>query len=136
MSKTFPKKIDKNSDVSFSSTFLFYRVFWVFLSDGSSKALQKTFCKKSCRKVLHLLRLVPQLDWYAPSGVGWWASGGESQGQGGDIVAGVGVCNVQFPGTCKKPQPGQTEIPSSVVTGSCPQDLHAKTTTPSRAIRK
>jgi hypothetical protein len=46
MSKTFPKKIDQNFDVSFPSD-LFYRLFGVFLSDGTSKTLkQKTFCKK------------------------------------------------------------------------------------------
>jgi hypothetical protein len=46
MSKTFPKKIDKKIDVSFSSTFFVLSRFRVFFSDGSSKALQKTFCKK------------------------------------------------------------------------------------------
>jgi hypothetical protein len=54
LSKTFPKTSTKNFDVSFSSTFFVLSRFWVFLSDGSSKALQKTFYilqKKSCRKV-------------------------------------------------------------------------------------
>jgi hypothetical protein len=46
ITKTFPKKIDKNFNVSFSSTFLVLSRFWVFLSDGSSKALNKTFYKK------------------------------------------------------------------------------------------
>jgi hypothetical protein len=49
-SKTFPKKIDQNFDVSFSSTFLVLSRFWVFLSDGSSKTQQKTFCKKIVSK--------------------------------------------------------------------------------------
>jgi hypothetical protein len=40
------KKIDKNFDVSFSSTFLVLSRFRVFFSDGSSKTLQKTFYKK------------------------------------------------------------------------------------------
>jgi hypothetical protein len=48
--KLFPKKIETNSMsvVSFSSAFLFYRVFGCFsaMGDGSSKTLQKTFCKK------------------------------------------------------------------------------------------
>jgi hypothetical protein len=45
MSKTFSKEIGKSFDVSFSSTFLVLSRFRVFLSDGSSKTLQKTFCK-------------------------------------------------------------------------------------------
>jgi hypothetical protein len=51
MSKTFSKQIDKNFDVSFSSIFFGLSRFQVFLSDGSSKTLQKRFAKKSCRKV-------------------------------------------------------------------------------------
>jgi hypothetical protein len=52
MSKTFSANIDKNFDVSLPSTFCFVLSrFYVFLSDGSSKTLQKTFTKKSCRKV-------------------------------------------------------------------------------------
>jgi hypothetical protein len=51
MSKTFPKKIGENFDVSFSSTFFILPHFRVFLSDGRSKTLRKTFCKKSHRKV-------------------------------------------------------------------------------------
>jgi hypothetical protein len=50
MSKTFPKKIDKNFDVSFSSTFLVLSRFRVFLSDESSETLQKTFCNKRFAK--------------------------------------------------------------------------------------
>jgi hypothetical protein len=38
MSKTFPKKIGKSCDVSFSSA---------FFGDGSSKTLQKTFYKNN-----------------------------------------------------------------------------------------
>jgi hypothetical protein len=37
----------KNFDVSFSSTFFVLSHFRVFFSDGSSKTLQKTFCKKN-----------------------------------------------------------------------------------------
>jgi hypothetical protein len=36
---------DKNFDVSFSATFFVLSRFRVFLSDGSSKTLQKRFCK-------------------------------------------------------------------------------------------
>jgi hypothetical protein len=51
MSKTFSEQIDKNFDVIFFLDFLlFYRVFWVFLSDESSKTLQKTFYKKNVSK--------------------------------------------------------------------------------------
>jgi hypothetical protein len=46
MSKTFSKKIDKNFDVSFSSTFFVLSRFRVFLSDGSSKTHKKTLYKK------------------------------------------------------------------------------------------
>jgi hypothetical protein len=46
MSKTFSKILTKQFDVSFSSTFFVLSRFRVFLSDGSSKTLQKTFCKK------------------------------------------------------------------------------------------
>jgi hypothetical protein len=49
MSKTFPKKVDKNFDVSFTTFFVLSR-FRVFLSDGSSKTLQKTFYKKIVSK--------------------------------------------------------------------------------------
>jgi hypothetical protein len=45
MSKTFSKISTKNFDVSFSSTFFVLSRFRVFLSDGSSKTLPKTFCK-------------------------------------------------------------------------------------------
>jgi hypothetical protein len=38
---------DKKIDVSFSSTFFVLSCFRVFFSDGSSKTLQKTFCKKN-----------------------------------------------------------------------------------------
>jgi hypothetical protein len=47
--KLFPK-IDKNFDVNFSSTSFILSRFRVFLSDGSSKTLQKTFCKKIMSK--------------------------------------------------------------------------------------
>jgi hypothetical protein len=48
MSKTSPKTIDKIFDVSFSSTSFVLSRFRVFLIDGSSKTLQKTFLKKKC----------------------------------------------------------------------------------------
>jgi hypothetical protein len=41
------QNFDKNFDVSFSSTFFVLSHFRVFFSDGSSKTLQKTFCKKN-----------------------------------------------------------------------------------------
>ena len=44
------QKIDKNFDVTFSSTFLVLSRFQVFLSDGSSQTLQKTFYKKIVSK--------------------------------------------------------------------------------------
>jgi hypothetical protein len=47
MSKTSPKKIDKSSDASFSSTSFVLSRFQVFLSDVSSKALQKAPSKKA-----------------------------------------------------------------------------------------
>jgi hypothetical protein len=51
-SKAFFQNIDKNFDVSFSSTFFVLSLFRVFFSDGSSKTLQKNVLrKKSCRKV-------------------------------------------------------------------------------------
>ena len=50
MSKTFSKILTKIFDVSFSSTFFVLSRFRVFLSDGSSKTLQKTFCKKIVSK--------------------------------------------------------------------------------------
>jgi hypothetical protein len=48
--RAFSKKNDKNFGVSFSSTFFFFSRFRVFLSDGSSKTRQKTFCKKIVSK--------------------------------------------------------------------------------------
>jgi hypothetical protein len=55
MSKTFTEKIDKNVDVSFSSTFfLFYRIFGCFSAMGVQKQKhykKKCFTKKSCREV-------------------------------------------------------------------------------------
>jgi hypothetical protein len=45
------QNFDKNFDVSLSSTFFVLWRFRVFFSDGSSKALQKRFAKKSCQKV-------------------------------------------------------------------------------------
>jgi hypothetical protein len=52
MSKTFSEKIDKNVDVSFSSTFfLFYRIFGCFSAMGVQKHYKKVLQKKSCRKV-------------------------------------------------------------------------------------
>jgi hypothetical protein len=41
------QKIDKNFDVSFSSTFFVLLRFQVLLSDGSPKTQQKTFYKKN-----------------------------------------------------------------------------------------
>jgi hypothetical protein len=45
--ENFFQNLDKIFDVSFSSTFFVLSRFRVFLSDGSSKPLQKTFCKKN-----------------------------------------------------------------------------------------
>jgi hypothetical protein len=45
--ENFSQNFDKNFDVSFSSTFVVLSHFRVFFSDGSSKTLQKTFCKKN-----------------------------------------------------------------------------------------
>jgi hypothetical protein len=51
LSNLSPKKSTTISVSVFSRLLLFYRVFWVFLSDGSSKTLyRKCFTKKSCRK--------------------------------------------------------------------------------------
>jgi hypothetical protein len=44
------QKIDKNFDVSFPATFFVLSRFQVLLSDGSSKTLQNTFCKKIVSK--------------------------------------------------------------------------------------
>jgi hypothetical protein len=46
MSKPFSEKIDKHFDASFSSTCSVLSRFRVFLSNVSSKTLQKTCCKK------------------------------------------------------------------------------------------
>jgi hypothetical protein len=53
MSKKQFRTNDKNLDVSFSSTFLVLSRFRVFLSEGSSKAVQKTFCEKNVSKRLY-----------------------------------------------------------------------------------
>jgi hypothetical protein len=45
MSKNFPKKIDKNFDVRFSSAFSFYRVFGFFSAMGVQKHYKKRFAK-------------------------------------------------------------------------------------------
>jgi hypothetical protein len=45
--ENFSPNLDKIFDVSFSSTFFVLSRFRVFFSDGSSKALQKTFYKKN-----------------------------------------------------------------------------------------
>jgi hypothetical protein len=52
MSKTFSKKIDKNSDVSFSSIFLFYRVFGCFAAIGVQKHNKKRLQKNRVEKFL------------------------------------------------------------------------------------
>jgi hypothetical protein len=44
------QKIDKNFDVTFSRLFFVLSRFQVFLSDGSSQTLQKTFYKKIVSK--------------------------------------------------------------------------------------
>jgi hypothetical protein len=44
--ENFPQNFDKNFDVSFSSTFFVLSRFRVFISDGSSKALQKNVLQK------------------------------------------------------------------------------------------
>jgi hypothetical protein len=44
------QKIDKNFDVTFSSTFFVLSRFQVLLGDGSSQTLQKTFYKKILSK--------------------------------------------------------------------------------------
>jgi hypothetical protein len=45
--ENFFQSFDKNFDVSFSSTFFVLSHFRVFFTDGSSKTLQKTFCKQN-----------------------------------------------------------------------------------------
>jgi hypothetical protein len=45
--ENFSQNVDKNFDVSFSSTFFVLSRFRVFFRDGSSKTLQKTFYKKN-----------------------------------------------------------------------------------------
>jgi hypothetical protein len=55
--ENFFQNFDQNFDVSFPSTFFVLSRFRVFLSDGSSKPLQKTFCKKnSVEKFLQKIR--------------------------------------------------------------------------------
>jgi hypothetical protein len=57
VSKTFPKISTKISMSVFPRLLLFYRVFGCYFSDGSSKALQKTFCKKNrVEKLLQKIR--------------------------------------------------------------------------------
>jgi hypothetical protein len=66
------QKIDTNFDVSFSSTFFVLSRFRVFLSDGSSKTLQKTFCKTNRQKVFSEAQGVWErrmLKWAGSSGV-------------------------------------------------------------------
>jgi hypothetical protein len=46
MSKTFPEKIDKNFDVSFSSAFRFYRGFGCFSAMGVQKHYKKRFARR------------------------------------------------------------------------------------------
>jgi hypothetical protein len=50
MSKTFPREIDKISMLVFPRFLLVFSRFRVFLSDGSSKALQKNVLKKIVSK--------------------------------------------------------------------------------------
>jgi hypothetical protein len=50
MPKTFPGKIGKSFYGSIFSTFFVLSRFRVFLSDGSSKTLQKTFLQKNRQK--------------------------------------------------------------------------------------
>jgi hypothetical protein len=49
--ENFFKKIGKYFDVSFSSTFLFCRLFGCFSAMGVQKHYKKRFATKSCRKV-------------------------------------------------------------------------------------
>jgi hypothetical protein len=51
--EVFSEQIDKNFDVSFSSTFFVLSCFRVFLSDESSKTLKKTFYKKYVSKMFY-----------------------------------------------------------------------------------
>jgi hypothetical protein len=53
MSKTFPQKIDKKIDVSFHPFSLVLSRFRMFLSDGSSKTLQKALGKKIVSKSVY-----------------------------------------------------------------------------------
>jgi hypothetical protein len=53
----FFQNFDQNFDISFSSTFFVLSRFRVFLSDGSSNPLQKTFCKTNrVEKFLQTIR--------------------------------------------------------------------------------
>ena len=56
--ENFPQNFDKNFDVSFSSTSVVLSRFRVFFSDGSSKTLQKTFCKN--KRIERFLQKVRQ----------------------------------------------------------------------------
>jgi hypothetical protein len=60
------QKIDKNFDVSFSSTSFVLLRFQVLLGDGSSKALQKTFYKKNrVEKFLQKNRQKSKTDFFS-----------------------------------------------------------------------
>jgi hypothetical protein len=48
--ETFPQKVENVFDVSFSRLFFVLSRFRVFLGAGSSKTLQKMFCKKTVSK--------------------------------------------------------------------------------------
>jgi hypothetical protein len=61
MSKTFSEISEKKFDVSFSSTFFVLSRFRVFLGDGSSTALQKTFYKKN-RVEKFLQKIRPEIQ--------------------------------------------------------------------------
>jgi hypothetical protein len=55
--ENFFQNFDQKFDVSFSSTSFVLSRFRVFFSDGSSKTLQKTFCKKNrVEKLLQKVR--------------------------------------------------------------------------------
>jgi hypothetical protein len=55
--ENFPQKFDKIFDVSFSSIFFVLSHFRMCFSDGSSKTLQKTFCKQNrVEKLLQKIR--------------------------------------------------------------------------------
>jgi hypothetical protein len=85
MSKTFPEKIE-NFDVSFSSIFLFYRVFRCFSAMGVQKHHKNLLQNNRVKKFYKKIDKNPKPIFFSIFSSRFWANIGEKNAQPWDLL--------------------------------------------------